>query len=194
MDFLFLDYTNGSIYDPELKTLLEVAEDLKAKGVDVPRLVFFLNFRAGMEDRGAVPDLVQAGQIRRHVVPVAGQAADDGSPSRPTPSKLKDPALLPAIQDYFTWRPTWAFQDAAKEPTKWRFMDDFNDGGRQRPALGPDGKPEQIVVNKSTGRAALGQHADRRRQQRIPAMSPSYNDQWLSPDNAKGLFFQWHVG
>lgn len=43
VDFLFLDYTNGSISDPELKTFLGVAEDLKSNGVAVPKLTFFLN-------------------------------------------------------------------------------------------------------------------------------------------------------
>ena len=41
VDFLFMDYTNGSVYDPELKTFLAVARDLKSQGVAVPKLVFF---------------------------------------------------------------------------------------------------------------------------------------------------------
>ena len=45
VDFLFMDYTNSSIYDPELTTFLSVAEELKAKGTAVPRLTFFLNHK-----------------------------------------------------------------------------------------------------------------------------------------------------
>jgi hypothetical protein len=189
VDFLFLDYTNGSIFDPELKQFLEVAEELKAKGVRVPRLAFFLNSEPEWKIEALYTTWYKPGKY------------DDmwfqwqGKPllmvDRPTQTvKMKDPTLLPAIQNYFTWRPTWAFQDAAKEPTKWRFMDDLKEGGRQRPALAPDGKPEQIVVNKSTG-GPIWDNMTSGGVSTYPGHVPVYNDQWLSPDNAKGLFFQY---
>ncbi len=189
VDFLFLDYTNGSIYDAELKQLLAVAEDLKSKGVHVPRLVFFLNSEPDWKIEALYKTWYKPGKY------------DDmwfrwqGKPlmmvKQPTDAaKLKDPSLLPAIQRYFTWRLTWAFQDAAKEPTKWRFMDDLKDAGRQRPALGPDGKPEQIVVNKSTG-GPIWDNMQSGGVSTYPGHVPTYNNQWLSQDNAKGLFFQY---
>jgi len=189
VDFLFLDYTNGSIYDAELTQFMAVAEDLKAKGVHVPRLAFFLNSEPEWKIEALYTTWYKPGKY------------DDmwfqwqGKPllmvDRPTQTvKMKDPTLLSAIQDYFTWRPTWAFHDAAKEPTKWRFMDDLNDGGRQRPALGPGGKPEQIVVNKSTG-GPLWNNMQSGGVSTYPGHVPTYNSQWLSVDNAKGLFFQY---
>ena len=188
VDFLFLDYTNGSIYDAEMKQFLAVAEDMKAKGVPVPRLAFFLN----SEPEWKIEALYQTWYKPGHY--------DDmwfrwqGKPllmaSRPTqPVKMKEPGLLPAIQDYFTWRPTWAFHDAAKEPTKWRFMDEFYQGGPQRPALGPDGKVEQMVVSKSLGGPLWG-NMKTGGVSCAPGHVPVYNDQWVSPDTAKGLFFQ----
>ncbi len=189
VDFLFLDDTNGSIYDPELKQLLDVSRDLKAHGVAVPRLVFFLNFQPEWKIEALYQTWYKPGQyddlwFRWQGKPLMMAA-------RPTDaSKLKDASQLPAIQDYFTWRPAWAFQDAAKEPTKWRFMDDLKDGGRQRPALGPDGKPEQIVVNKSTG-GPIWDNMQSGGVSTYPGHVPTYDDQWLSADNAKGLFFQW---
>jgi len=189
VDFLFLDYTNGSIYDAELTRFMAVAEDLKAKGVHVPRLAFFLNSEPEWKIEALYTTWYKPGKY------------DDmwfqwqGKPllmvDRPTQTvKMKDPTLLPAIQDYFTWRPTWAFHDAAKEPAKWRFMDDLNEGGRQRPALGPDGKPEQIVVNKSTG-GPLWNNMQSGGVSTYPGHVPTYNSEWLSADNAKGLFFQY---
>lgn len=191
VDFLFLDYTNGSIYDAELKQFMAVAKDLKAKGVHVPRLAFFLNSEPEWKIEALYQTWYKPGNY------------DDmwfrwqGKPllmaSRPTqPIKMKDPALLPAIQDYFTWRPTWAFHEAAKEPTKWRFMDEFYQGGAQRPALGPDGKVEQMVVSKSLG-GPLWNNMKTGGVSSAPGHVPVYNDQWVSSDTAKGIFFgaQW---
>ncbi|MDQ2799827.1 MAG: hypothetical protein M3Y13_09310, partial [Armatimonadota bacterium] len=189
VDFLFLDYTNGSIYDAELKTLLSVARELKSNGVHVPRLVFFLNSEPEWKIEALYKTWYKPGQYddlwfqwQGKPLMMAAKPVDA--------SKLKDPSLLPAIQNYFTWRPTWAFQDAAKEPTKWRFMDNLDDGGRQRPALGPDGKPEQIVVNKSTG-GPIWDNMTSGGVSTFPGHVPVYNDQWQSADNGKGLFFQY---
>ena len=189
VDFLFLDYTNGSVYDKELQAFLDVAEDLKRAGTPVPRLVFFLN---------SEPDWKIASLYTKWYKP--GRYDDlwfrwQGKPlmmSRPPEdqSKFASEAEAKSVQDYFTWRPTWAFQDAAKEPRKWRFIDDLKDGGRQRPALGPDGKPEQIVVNKSTG-GPIWDNMQTGGVSTFPGHVPTYDAQWLSQDRAKGLFFQY---
>ena len=192
VDFLFLDYTNGSIYDPELTQFLAVAEDLKAKGVQVPKLVFFLNYESEWKIEALYKEWYAPG--RHDDLWFRWQGKPLMMAAMPTEaSKFKDSAdapLLPAIQNYFTWRPTWAFQDARKEPTKWRFMDDLKDGGRQRPALGPDGKVEQIVVNKSTG-GPIWDNMQSGGVSTYPGHVPTYDDQWLSGDQAKGLFFQY---
>ncbi len=189
VDFLFLDYTNGSIYDAELKQFMDVAKDLKAKGVAVPRLVFFLNSEPEWKIEALYKTWYLPGQYDDMWFRWQGKPLLM-SPQPSEAAKLKDASLLPAIRDYFTWRPTWAFQDAAKEPTKWRFIDDLKDGGHQRPALGSDGKPEQIVVNKSTG-GPIWDNMQTGGVSTYPGHVPIYNDQWLSADNAKGLFFQY---
>ena len=188
VDFLFMDYTNGSVYDPELKTFLAVARDLKSQGVAVPKLVFFLNYQPDWKIESLYENWYQPGQYndlwfywQGKPLMMAAKPIDG--------TKLKDPSRLKDIQDYFTWRPTWAFQDAAKEPTKWRFMDDLKGGRQQRPALGPDGKPEQIVVNKSTG-GPIWDNMQSGGVSTYPGHVPTYDSQWLSGDQAKGLFFQ----
>ena len=189
VDFLFLDYTNGSIYDPELKALLDVASDLKARGVAVPKLVFFLNSEPEWKIEALYKTWYKPGKYADMWFQWQGKPLLMAA-SPTTGTALKDPSLLPEIQTYFTYRPTWAFQDPAKEPTKWRFMDDLNDGGRQRPALGPDGKPEQIVVNKSTG-GPIWNNMESGGVSTYPGHIPVYDDQWLSPENSRGLFFQY---
>jgi hypothetical protein len=68
-------------------------------------------------------------------------------------------------------------------------MDTVQPDGRPRAAFGPNGRPEQIVVNKSMG----GPIWDIMRNGGVstyPGHEPTYNDQWLSGDQDKGLFFQ----
>ena len=188
VDFLFLDYTNSGIYNAELKNFLDVAQDLKAHGVAVPRLVFFLNFQPEWKIEALYQTWYKPGRYDDLWFRWQGKPLMM-APKPTEASKLKNAALLPEIGDYFTWRPTWAFQNAAKEPTKWRFMDDLKDGGKQRPALGPDGKVEQIVVNKSIG-GPIWDNMQTGGVSAYPGHIPTYDDQWLSADNAKGLFFQ----
>ena len=184
VDFLFMDYTNASLYDPELQTFLDVAEDLKSKGVAVPRLTFFLNYAPEWKIEKLYAEWYQPGKyddlwFRWQGKPLlmASKATDA--------TKLKAPARLSEIQNYFTWRPTWAFQDAATDPTRWRFMDTFP----QRPALGPDGKIEQIVVSKSLG-GPINNNMVNGSVSSASGHIPHYDAQWLTPDSAKGLFFQ----
>jgi len=188
VDFLFLDYTNNAVYDDELGTFLKVANELKSKGLAVPRLAFFLNFESDWKVESLYTKWFKPGLY------------DDmwfhwnGKPLLLSPKPvdahlLKDKTLLADIQNYFTYRPTWALFDSAKEPTKWRFMDTLQTDGRPRPALGPDGKPEQIVVNKSMG-GPIWDNMKSGGVSTYPGHEPTYDSQWLSGDQAKGLFFQ----
>lgn len=189
VDFLFFDYTNGVWYDPEMAAFLEVARDLKAKGLAVPRLVFFVNvhpekvvehlyvtwYKPGKND-----DLWFRWQGKPLIM----------SPRPADAAKFKDPALLPEVLNYFTWRPTWALFDAKTDPAKWRFID----GHPQRPARTPDGKVEQLVVCKSMG-GPLFRNMEHNGVSCVPGFVPKYDDQWLSKENPRGLFFeeQWRV-
>ncbi|MDQ2732310.1 MAG: hypothetical protein M3Y56_11670, partial [Armatimonadota bacterium] len=189
VDFLFLDYTNAAVYDPELGTLLEVARDLKNKGIHVPRLAFFLNFQPEWKEEALYKTWFKDGKWDDLWFKWQGKPLIMGP--RPTDAtKFKDATLLPEVQNYFTWRPTWAFQDAGKEPTKWRFMDKHP----QRPALGPDGKVEQMVVSKSLG-GPIWDNMQTGSVSSVPGVVPSYNDQWLTEATPRGLFFeeQWKV-
>ena len=190
VDFLFLDYTNGSLYEPELQAFMDVARDLKNNGVAVPKLTFFLN----SEPEWKVYDLYNRWYKKTEYKDMWFQWK--GKPLLMSPlitdgTKLRegqDAALLPEIQQYFTFRPTWAFHDAAKEPTKWRFIHGYN----APVAVDEDGKPEQLVVNKSTGGPIWQNLADGG----VSAVEgktyteKDYAPDWTLPDANKGVFFQ----
>ena len=189
VDYLYLDYTNSHVYDQELTALLQVAEELKAKGVKVPQLAFFLNHQPEWKIEHLYKEWFKPGKhdgmwFRWEGKPLVL------SPVPTDAAKLKNPALLPEMLSYFTWRPTWALFDAKKEPAKWRFMDRHP----QRPAKRPDGKIEQMVVSKSMG-GPLWKNMEMGGVSCVPGYQPTYNDQWLSKDAPKGLFFQeqWKV-
>lgn len=189
VDYLFLDYTNAAIYDPELTAFLKVAEELKAQGVAVPRLAFFLNFQPEWKIEALYKTWYQPGKYDDMWFKWEGKPLLL-APQPTDATKLKDPALLPAMQNYFTWRPTWAFHDAAKEPTKWRFLDRHP----QRPAKTADGRVEQMIVSKSLG-GPIWDNMQVGAVSSVPGFVPTYNDQWRSAEAPQGLFFeeQWRV-
>jgi hypothetical protein len=187
VDFLFMDYTNSSVYDPELANFLTVANDLKAKGNVVPRLTFFLNSRPESKVESLYRTWYKPGKYDDNWFRWEGKPLMMG-PMPTDASKLKDPSLLKEIQDYFTWRPTWANQKADKTPGMWRFVADYD----AKPATRPDGSAEQVVVNKSTG----GPIWNAVKEGGVSAVkgtehvADDYDNQWCLPDMAQGKFFQ----
>lgn len=184
VDFIFTDCTNDSIHPKALTTLLNTARALQDQGVRVPKVVFFLNsdYEPKIEQlytkfyaNPAYASLWFRWQGKPLLM----------SPRLSSSAKLKDPALLPALQNAFTYRPTWALFPSKEDPHKWRFMDH----SPVRPALGPDGKAEETVVSKSIG-GPLWDGFQNGGVSSTPGHIPKLNAQYLSADNAKGLFFQ----
>ena len=188
IDFLFLDYTNGSVYDKELATLLSVAEDLKRHHVQVPKLVFFLNSQPEWKIESLYTKWYKPGKYDDMWFRWQGKPLMM-SPEPTDASKLKNPALLLDIQNAFTWRPTWAFHDDKTDPTKWRFLESFQPDGSMRNALGPNGKIEQAVVSKSLG-GPLWNNMVTGGVSCKPGFVPTYDDQWTTKQNGQGIFFQ----
>jgi hypothetical protein len=190
VDFLFLDYTNSSVYDRELTTFLAVSDELKAKGLAVPRLTFFLNYKPEWKIESLYLNWYRPGKHADSWFRWAGKPLLMAA--MPTDaSKLKDPTLLPEIQRYFTWRPTWALGQADRDKHLWRFLSTPADP----PALGPDGRPEQMVVGKSMGgpiwdavkQGGVSWDGDAHAPPHAPA---DYDGNWTLPDAAQGKFFQ----
>ncbi len=190
VDFLFLDYTNAQVYDAELQAFLDVARELKNNGVAVPRLTFFLNHEPEWKVYALYNKWYKPGQYDDMWFKWQGQPLLM-SPVLEDASKLKpeqDVKLIPEIRNYFTFRPTWAFHDKEKEPTKWRFIH----GTNAPVAVDGQGNPEQIVVNKSTG----GPIWDNLKDGGVSAVDgktyeeKDYAPNWTLPTYKEGLFFQ----
>jgi hypothetical protein len=187
VDFLFLDCTNLELYDAELSAFLDVASEMKAQGLAVPRLVFFLNTDPEWKIESLYKNWYKPGKhddmcFRWQGKPLmlAVKPADG--------AKFKNPELFREIQDYFTWRPMWDFYD--KDPSKWRYIDRHP----QRPARTADGRIEQLVVAKSLG-GPIWDQMENGGVSSVPGKKPRYNDQWLTAESPRGLFFeeQWKV-
>jgi len=189
VDYLIFDTTNAQLYDEELTLLLQIGEELQAKGAKVPLFAFFLNHEPEWKAEALYKNWYQPGKHDSMWFRWVGKPLIL-SPMPADGTKLKEPALLPAVQGYFTWRPTWAFFESKDAPGRWRFMDSHP----QHPALGPDGKVEQMCVSKSLG-APLWNNMKTAGVSCVPGYEPVYNDQWLSKDAPKGLYFeeQWKV-
>jgi hypothetical protein len=187
VDFLFLDYTNASVYDAELTAMLEQWGLLRKGGVAAPRLLFFLNHQPEWK--------IEHLYKNYYLKPAYADAwfRWQGKPlvlsPKPT-ANFKDPALLKPVQEFFTWRPTWALFDSKTAPTRWRFMDVHE----QRPALDDAGKVEQLAVAKSMG-GPLNNNMKIGCVSCVPGVTPTFDAKWLTPDTARGLFFekQWKV-
>lgn len=189
VDFLFLDYTNGEVYEAQLKAFLDVARDMQAHGARVPKLTFFLNHEPEWKAVELYEKWYKPGKYKDLWFNWYGKPLLMTSP--PTDAtKLRpgqDPAALPAVRRYFTFRKTWALEVADRDPRVWRFVAGLN----AKPALGPDGTIEQLVVAKSTGGPIWQNFAEGG----VSATEGSkftdskYDGGWNLPDRAEGKFF-----
>ncbi len=186
IDFIFLDFTNNSIYESELSELLNAIHELRKEGTQAPYIVPFLNSDYGWKVKALYEKFYKPGEY------------DDlwfrgkGKPLLMSPlideQQIKDVNEKNEIENYFTWRPTWALFDGQKPGGQWRFMDYHP----QRAALDSFGKAEQSVVSKSMG-APIWKY-------KIMVSSsglnhvPVLNKYWTAKETGTGIFFneQWN--
>lgn len=192
VDFVFMDYTNSPIYDEELQVFLRVAQELKTAGLPVPKITFFLNHAPEWKVHALYTKWFKPGQHDDLWFQWKGKPLLM-APRMADVSKLKpgqDPALAPEIEAHFTWRPTWAYEKADKTPGMWRFVT----GYAQPVATDAEGKPEQMVVNKSTGGPIHGAFKEGgvSAVEGIERKAGDYDEQWRLPDYPAGVFFQDH--
>lgn len=190
VDFLFLDYTNITLYDDELAAFLKVARELKTAGVKVPKLTFFLNTQPEWKAYALYdkwyrnPEYADMWFRWRGKPLLMSPRLEDASKLHPG----QNAALVPEIQNYFTWRPTWSYNATANEPTKWRYAHTFN-----APVINdPEGRPEQIVVNKSTGGPIWNglKEGGVSAVEGVTHTKEDYAPDWTLPDAGKGVFYQ----
>jgi hypothetical protein len=180
IDFLFFDFTNGPIGKESLNGFLDVAEEMRGAGIQVPYFVFFLNSAGADTLNWLYANVYGPGKYRELWFQWDGK-----------PLIMADPAFASSseIASFFTFRHTWAFQSGERD--EWRFIDNYPQRASWHAA--PD-QPEQICVSKSMGAPLVpkGQRNDKGSSFHA-GMEAQYDQQWLSPDTAKGLYFdeQW---
>ncbi|WP_295715073.1 hypothetical protein [Mucilaginibacter sp.] len=187
VDFIFLDLTNGEVYEPEIKTLLATIQNLRKRGVKAPYVVPFLNSEYGWKVQLLYNNFYKPGNY------------DDvwfywnGKPLIMSPKvkvdDIKDKTQLAELLNYYTWRPTWAlFDDDRGAGGKWRFMDTHP----QRVALDSLGRAEQYVVSKSMG-APLWNYRTNGSSDGLHYVA-TVDKYWLSKETGTGIFLneQWN--
>ena len=186
VDFIFLDFTNNSIYEPELTLLLKAIQELRKNGIQAPYVVPFLNSEYGWKIKLLYEKFYKIGKyddvwFQWHGKPlIMSRKVDE--------TQIKDSVEKKDITNYFTWRPTWALFDEEEAGGKWRFMDVYP----QRPALDATGKVEQFVVSKSMG-APLWDYKNKCSSCGMNYM-PEFDKNWLAKQTGTGIFFkeQWN--
>jgi len=143
VDFIYVDATNGIIYEHNLETLLRVWSEMRTEGYAVPQICF----HCGNTDSLAAASLNSLWNNYYST----GKYADmwfmwDGKPLIFYPDSLAK-TLPDEINDFFTVRQSWAFTSDGWYTSKdgkgrWAWADMYP----QSPGLSPEGDVEQMVV------------------------------------------------
>ena len=143
VDFIYVDATNGIIYERNLEALLRVWSEMRTEGYAVPQICF----HCGNTDSLAAASLT----FLWNNYYSTGKYADmwfmwDGKPLIFYPDSLAK-TLPDEMNDFFTARQSWAFTSDGWYTSKngkgrWAWADMYP----QSPGLSPEGDVEQMIV------------------------------------------------
>ena len=194
VDFIFVDATNGIIYERNLEALLRVWSQMRAEGYQVPQICF----HCGNTDSLAAASLSFLWNNYYSV----GKYQDmwfywDGKPLIFYPDSLKS-TLSTEINDFFTSRQSWAFTNdnwytSKRGRGRWAWADMYP----QKPGLSPSGDVEQMIV--MCGFWANGSNGTNGGRSYTAANGiPAYEGNWdfgfalMNTTSGLGLAFQEH--
>ena len=143
VDFIFVDATNGIIYEKQLEALLRVWSKMRAEGQNTPQICF----HCGNDDTNAAASLNNLWNNYYSV----GKYSDlwfywDGKPLIFYPESLGK-KLSTEMKGFFTARQSWAntndtWYTAKNGKGHWAWADMYP----QKPGLSPKGEVEQMIV------------------------------------------------
>ncbi len=143
VDFIFVDATNGIIYERNLEALLKVWSQMRAEGYKVPQICF----HCGNTDSLAASSL----SFLWNTYYSTGKYADmwfhwDGKPLIFYPESLNK-SISDEMKNFFTARQSWAFTSddwytSRRGRGRWAWADMYP----QKPGLSPSGDVEQMIV------------------------------------------------
>ena len=184
VDVVFFDVTNAFTYPDVVKTVCDVAEEMRRQGNPTPQIAFLTHGQTvktvttlynDYYAKGLYKDLWFQWDGKPLILGDQNGKAADGS------------ALDPKIVDFFTWRQSWAW-DPGQD--KWQWLDKYP----QRAGWHTDPNvPEEVpvtVAGHATQSLGRSYHSD---EQWGHGTEPPVDEQSRTPDSDKGLQFaqQW---
>jgi hypothetical protein len=143
VDFIFVDSTNGIIYEKSLEALLRVWSKMRSEGQNTPQICF----HCGNDDTNAASSLNYLWNNYYSV----GKYSDlwfywDGKPLIFFPDNVGK-TISDEMKNFFTARQSWAntndsWYKSKKGKGRWAWADMYP----QKPGLSPSGKIEQMIV------------------------------------------------
>ena len=194
VDFIFVDATNGIIYERNLETLLRVWSEMRAEGYNVPQVCF----HCGNTESLAASSL----NFLWNKYYSTGKYADmwfywEGKPLIFFPDILKR-SLPDEMVEFFTSRQSWAFTSDSWYTGKdgkgrWAWADMYP----QSPGLSPTGEVEQMIVMSGFWANGSGGTNGGRSYTHANGI-PAYEGKWdfgfalMNTTSGLGLAFQEH--
>ncbi len=134
VDVIFLDVTNAFTYPEALDVLCQAAMDLRAQGVPAPSVGFLINSSPVSTVQSLYSSFYLANKYPSLWFRWEG---------KPLMLGRKDAGHSQAVQDYFSWRYSWAWTNTPAEPDHWQWIDTWpQDYGRNAA-----GQIEEIPVS-----------------------------------------------
>ncbi|RYF04384.1 MAG: hypothetical protein EOO40_11260, partial [Deltaproteobacteria bacterium] len=180
VDFIFFDFTNNAATYPAVQPLLSVAEQMRAQGIAVPQIAFFVNADGQKTLQYVYDQLYAPGLFRAQWFLWENKPLVLAGPSYTS---------TPQLDAFFTIRSTWAFQ--SEQQDQWRFLDDYPQryGWHSSAAVA-----EQITVSKAMGAPLVAKGAINNKGASFHGgVVPTYDANMLCPQTPNGAFFeeQW---
>ena len=176
VDFIYIDFTNGSQGCDAINSFMSVMLDMYNKGIPVPKIVFFLN-EGGVDDAvNCIMDKVYNNQAYQPLwFYWQGKPLIMADPVKT--ASLSARANTSQVQNFFTWRKTWAFN-----VNQWNFLDNYPQN-----YYSSNGVAEQMPVSKAMGApiSDCGQGSSHLTGSPLPA----YDQYWETSLTEQGLRF-----
>ncbi len=183
VDFIFIDFTNYEHGHRSVKPLFEIALDMQARQIPVPKVVFFLNSTHKAPMKFLLTEVYSKKEYESLFFKWEGKPlimADRDKAEK----ELKEIGVDTSGLQGFTWRKTWAFND-----NLWNFISHYP----QKVFLDQNAAPEQMPVSKGMGAPTQGDWY-KKGSSYHNGKAPKYDEYWACDQSGFGHYFeeQWN--
>ena len=117
VDVLFFDVTNAFTYRDNAVKVMRIARDLRAAGIETPSFAFLTHSSTVATVNDLYNNIYSQGLLSEVWFHWQGKPLILGDESAS--------GLSQEVRDFFTWRFSWAWTNAAAEPHHWQWIDTF---------------------------------------------------------------------